>query len=357
MSLGNANCFTKEHIEANRKDAPAKLAEQAIHSLELVSQLTNAGLNFRFKGGNSLLLILDGIQRFSIDADIATGETRERIDECLNKIIAESGVFTRFIKRQHLTKPWLPMVSYEVYYNSVILEDETFIFLDAMLHASTYASMKKKAICGTLYSSDIEIELPTPASILGDKLLTLGPATLGIPIGKNKEAQRLKHVHDVALLSSLSPSLNDMRTALDLCMEQENQLQKTASSFKEVYQDTLNFCLKTAVNPEEPKEDENDKVLSEIVVGRIPFRDHLISRNYNWDRLQIDMAKVAVSLSAAYITEVTEEEYHSVLNGKDLGEDDFYSNKKVQALKNKNKEASRLWAAVSKWLGKNPLDA
>jgi len=67
----------KKHRE-NKFDASEALAEQAVHCLELVAELVQEGLKFQFKGGNSLLLILEKPRRFSIDVDIGDGRTARK---------------------------------------------------------------------------------------------------------------------------------------------------------------------------------------------------------------------------------------------------------------------------------------
>ncbi|MBD3243318.1 MAG: hypothetical protein GF331_22195, partial [Chitinivibrionales bacterium] len=106
MPLGDSRYFTREHIERQRFGTSPLLAEQAVHSLELVAELAASGLSFQFKGGNSLLLILDTPRRFSIDVDIATEEPRERIEESVGAICERYGAFTRWEPRPHKTKPW-----------------------------------------------------------------------------------------------------------------------------------------------------------------------------------------------------------------------------------------------------------
>jgi len=51
MIYGDNSLFTREHYENSRGYAPAPLCELAVHCLELVSQLSAAGLKYRFKGG------------------------------------------------------------------------------------------------------------------------------------------------------------------------------------------------------------------------------------------------------------------------------------------------------------------
>ena len=294
MPIGSPALFTKEHIERVRRDASPVLAEQVVHCLELVAQLVSNGLRFMFKGGNSLLLLLDAPRRFSIDIDIASDETRERIDEAVTAICASSGVFHRFEKRQHKTKPWLPMVSYNLFYRSHFTDPaETFIMLDVQLRLSGYAKAPRPVKCLDIYEAPVECLLPTEGSLIGDKLLTLGPATLGIPVGKGKDAQRLKHVFDIATLADRRPALEAVRGAIDYCMKQENELQQKSLTFEETLADTLDFLAGTARFAAEPSPEGLPPRPAEIVTGRVPFAEHLLARDYPWPRLQRDLAKVA----------------------------------------------------------------
>jgi hypothetical protein len=314
MPLCEPRLLEKAHIEANKKDAPAFLAEQAVHCLEMVAELSNEGLDFCFKGGNSLLVILEEPKRFSIDVDIATAETRERVDGCVESAVKKNGVFTRVQKRQHKTKPWLPMVSYEIFYPSHFApEGETFIMLDAVLKASPYPMQRKPVACGTLYRSDVSVKLPTVSSIIADKLLTLGPNTLGIPLGKKKEAQRLKHCHDVALLAEKGPELDKMRMALRACLAQELEIQERTMALETVMQDTLDFCRLSSQYAEEPALESTEGALHEIVFGRLPFEGHLFKKDYSWKRLQRDTAKCGLCMAAATLEKVGEREFQEAL--------------------------------------------
>lgn len=241
--------FTKENITRNKFDVSVALAEQAAHCLELVAELVDAGLSFQFKGGNSLLLVLDAPRRFSIDVDIATDEPRERIEACLDEAVKKHGVFIKWTKRQHKTKPWLPLASYYCFYTShFVSDDEAFIMLDAQLTRSPYATKFVPVKCGNLFVSDVKAEIPLASSIIGDKLLTLGPATLGIPFGKGKEAQRLKHVFDVSLLLRTKPSLAAIRESFIACMHHENKLQEKSIALTDVLNDTIALCESTPRN-------------------------------------------------------------------------------------------------------------
>jgi hypothetical protein len=315
MSIGKPLYFTREHIEAHRGDTSPILAEQVVHCLELLSQMVDKGLSFMFKGGNSLLLLLDKPRRFSIDIDIASDATKPEIDQIIEKIMADSGVFTSFTKREHKTKPWLPMVSYNFWYNSHFQEDpkEAFIMLDVQLKMSGYPKTTRPVKCMELYASSMKAVVPTISSLIGDKLLTLGPATLGIPVGKGKAAQRLKHVCDVATLSLLEPNMEEVIAAIEYCMKQENELQKTQWTLEETWKDTLNYLGIALEYPDEPQISDNEGRLFEVVSGRQPFAEHLLSNHYPWDLLQENLARVALVFTVAVTGGMDDSELHSAL--------------------------------------------
>ncbi len=340
MPIANSDFFKKETIEKNSRIASPELAELAVHSLELVAELVKENLNFRFKGGNSLLVLLEEPKRFSIDADISTDETKEKIDACLENAVKKYGVFTKWQRRQHKTKPWLPMVSYEIFFNSVITNKESFVMLDAVLHNSKYKTVKRKVVCKDLYQSDAVCEVPSVGSLLGDKILTLGPKTLGIPLGKGKEAQRLKHVHDVALLFTKEPHLDEIRESVKLCIEQENEIQQTSISLKQVLEDTISFCKLPVSFSKQPKEDGGNEYLKEIIKGMETFADFLLSNKYSWGQLQLDTSVVALCLVAVFDNKISNSMFKEVVEYKN----DNYDEK-----------VKYLWNKIFEWTGKDYL--
>jgi hypothetical protein len=308
-------CFLPEHIHKHAFNSSAELAEQAVYCLELVRELSESGLEFQFKGGNSLLLVLEEPQRFSIDVDIATDENLETIEKKLDGIVSRYGRFMRWIKRQHKTKPWIPLSSYYLFYSSVVAPGEdTSIMLDVQLHLSPYASEKKPIVCGDLYRSKTTVDLPLPASLIGDKLLTLGPETLGIPVGKGKSAQRLKHFFDVSRLLGMSPKLRDIRESFTNCLDFENRLQKRDISVEDVIHDTLASCYAAVPHVVPPHSGDETAVLQEHVGGLEPFAEHLFRKCYTWEDLQIDTARVACCIAAVESEDVSETEFNRIFN-------------------------------------------
>lgn len=295
MQAGDNRFFTAESYQEQSGFADAALAELAAHCLELVSQLTASGLEYRFKGGNSLLLLLQNPQRFSIDVDIATTVEREKLTAVVEQLTADCPLFTRCEVRPHKTKPWLPMISYKIYFDSLINPDqESYVMLDAVLAAPPYPGTRVPVKCLDLYASAYDTEVSTVSSLIADKLLTLGPSTLGIPLGKNKEAQRLKHIFDVALLLRQEWHLTEVIPALQAGIEQENRIQRSEWEFQAVAEDTLMLLEQPGRFTERPGAEHraDNRYLAEIMTGFDPFKKHLFGVDYTWHLLQKDCTAI-----------------------------------------------------------------
>lgn len=300
MLIGNASFFTKDHYEAHKGTAPAELCELVVHCLELVSQLSSRELDYRFKGGNSMLLLLEDPQRFSIDVDIVTTVSKEEMIALVNSIAADCDLFTRAESRAPRTKPWLPMISFKLFFDSVYGGEDHNVMLDVVLEPPPYPGVRKRVRCGDLYQSDQEVELPSISGLIGDKLLTLGPDTLGIPTGKGKEAHRLKHVFDVAALSRHEHDVAAVKHSVVGCMEQENRIQQTTWSWQPVAEDTRKFLAGPLENDTPPALSslEEGSYFYEIVKGFEGFRQHLFRIDYTWAMLQQDCRAIVDIIDA-----------------------------------------------------------
>jgi hypothetical protein len=293
MILGEAHQFERDHFEAHAGTAPPYLCELVVHCLELVSLLEHHGLGFRFKGGNSLLVLLEDPQRFSIDVDIVTTESKENMVALVERIVGSSRVFTRFEARAPKTKPWLPMISFKLFFDSHYQQPEdAFVMLDAVLEPPPYEGVRKPVCCASIYRSELHVEVPSVSGLIGDKLLTIGPSALGIPLGKKKEAQRLKHVFDVSLLSQQGFDPEAVRASVTGCMIQENRIQQRQCTWDEVRIDTLAFCREVLAHEAPPEGVDPATYLGEIVVGYPAFRQYLFRAEYTWERLRQDATRV-----------------------------------------------------------------
>lgn len=98
-------CFTKEWLQSFKQQAAHRridviILEKMIYALHLLEQLQQNGLKFTFKGGTSLVLLLEEGSRFSIDIDIISNTKKEELETILTKII-DSSRFTGFKLNEH----------------------------------------------------------------------------------------------------------------------------------------------------------------------------------------------------------------------------------------------------------------
>lgn len=77
--------FLKNTIMILKKENPSadlQLLEKTIGALYLLENLVNEGLEFIFKGGTSLVLLLNDLKRFSVDVDIITRKKQRKSRIC-----------------------------------------------------------------------------------------------------------------------------------------------------------------------------------------------------------------------------------------------------------------------------------
>ena len=89
------HCFTEEWLDSFKKQKEHSridkaILEKMIYALHLLERIKTNGLNFIFKGGTSLVLLLEEGNRFSIDIDIICNTDQETLEKTLTKVIDSS---------------------------------------------------------------------------------------------------------------------------------------------------------------------------------------------------------------------------------------------------------------------------
>src|SRR4030042_126038 len=119
------------------------LIEKMILALTLLENMSTSGLEFIFKGGTSMLLVMGAPMRFSIDLDIVMESDRGLEEALQSDLVVTEGEITR-------------------------------------------------------------IKCPAPECLLGDKLTAFAPRTTGILYGKNKDLEIIKQLYDLGLLFDIA---------------------------------------------------------------------------------------------------------------------------------------------------------
>lgn len=214
---------TKEWIMGVREVSPGKdpiLIEKMIMALTLVENLKKAGLDFIFKGGTSLLLLLESPLRFSIDIDIVLPDTTN-LDDCFVDVLRQ-GIFTRIEESKRSGQ--LPKQHFKFFFQSVIQEKESHILLDILIEKNPYPMLHPIEIQSSLIALDgqaTKVVCPSKECLLGDKLTAYAPHTTGVPYGKGKELEMAKQLFDVAALFDVSDDIRMVRTTFQKIAPQE----------------------------------------------------------------------------------------------------------------------------------------
>ena len=235
------------NIRKENKSANIELLEKTTGALFLVESLVNEGLSFIFKGGTSLVLLLDEIKRFSVDVDIITQEDKEKVIDVLNRIIEHQDLFTRVEEniRKNSASKRMKLQHFKFFFDSVTDNSEKYILLDISYEDNKYPETTiKKIECSKIkVTSGVEVELPSVESILGDKLTVLATKTTGISYDSQKELELMKQLYDVDKLFDNAQDLDIVRNSFINIATKECEYRKLRKiTYEDVLDDIQGFC-------------------------------------------------------------------------------------------------------------------
>ena len=281
--------YTKEWIvnksnenKRGKRKADPTLIEKVTKAFHLVEELSRTELEFIFKGGTSLLLLLDQMHRFSIDIDIIIEKNKYEVDmdEILAMIVDNSSIFTRFEENVRSGTNEVPKAHYKIFYTSVLNEYENYILLDVLFEKSHYVDVIRKSInCSFIEYAEpsVQVHVPSVDCILGGKLTAYAPNTTGIPYGKNKELEIIKHLFDVGNLFDEMGDINKVSQTFKQMAQQELIYRKRNDEL--TYKDVLDDIFETSRILSERGRVEKD-AYDQLQLGVNRIKDYIFSRNY-----------------------------------------------------------------------------
>jgi hypothetical protein len=291
------------------------LMESMIHALYLLEQLQLTGLDFIFKGGTSLVLLMEAPKRFSVDIDIIINPkiNREELEMFLSKIEASSGFIRIELDEKRSYKDGISKAHYKFIYTSnfsnknakgrVISNPEREILLDVLFAENPYPLIIERALNTEwlLQTEDpVIVKTPDINSIAGDKLTAFAPNTTGIPYNTEKEKEILKQLFDVGCLFHL---ITDMAVLKKSFIESaKNEItyrpEKKINSVELVLNDIIETALLIA-RKDILKTDGEKAKFNEIKTGIYQFRHFVFQGKF--DILDVQVASSKAAYLAAYI--------------------------------------------------------
>lgn len=252
------HCFTEEWLNKFKKQKDHRridkvILEKMIFALHLVECLKINGLDFVFKGGTSLLLLLEEGSRFSIDIDIICKTDRKELETILTKIV-DTSIFTGWSLDEHRSyQPGLPKAHYKFSFDTSFQGSGT-ILLDLLIEDIIYPVLVERPVATKWIETDGEIMVTVPSidSITGDKLTAFAPNTIGIPYFKGKDKQSFsmeicKQLYDLGRLFEQIGNIRELSDSFKAFAEQEIAYRKNENPDSEltpqdVLKDTIATC-------------------------------------------------------------------------------------------------------------------
>ncbi len=296
--------------------------ESMIYALYLLEQLQLTGLDFIFKGGTSLILLLEEPKRFSVDIDIIISPkiSREELEKYLSKIV-ESSAFTRMkLDEKRSYNGGLPKAHYQFFFNSnfanrnkvgnVISNPEREILLDVLFADNHYPTVIEKALVTEWLLQTNEpmiVRTPDINSITGDKLTAFAPNTTGVPYKMDKEKEIMKQLFDVGCLFNLLTDMEVFKKSYteSAIGEIAYRPERNIESVEHVLRDTIETALLIARKDILKTEDEKTKY-DEINTGINQFRHFVFLGRFDILEAQVASAKAAY-LAAIILTDYKDE--------------------------------------------------
>jgi len=228
---------TLDWLNEKKKELRTKdpiIIEKVIKALMLLEQLKQlSGLDFVFKGGTSLLLLIENFNRFSIDIDIIVPGGKKDLTSHLDKIIT-SGIFTSF--EEHVRKnSKIPKAHYKFFYQSVIgaSAGNSYVLLDVLFEEIKYSELNEVPIKHHLLNVSDQattIKVPSVNSILADKLTAFAPETTGIPYFRGDDDMGMEIIKQMNDISVLFDHINE----LDVTINDFNKIAETEINYRNI---------------------------------------------------------------------------------------------------------------------------
>ena len=293
-------CLSKEWIELKRselKPVDPGLLEKCIHAFVLLCGLADSGLPFVFKGGTSLVLLLETIKRLSIDIDISM--LLEKAD--YEPVLKDIGLTTPFVGFEEDTRGerGLPKrTHFKFFYNSFYSSTPAYVLLDILQEKNIYPHTILHPIQTPFIEMerDILVRVPTLEGLLGDKLNAFAPETVGVKYNPDNSMQIIKQLFDVGQLFNAVDNLSSVSQAYKSIFETENFYRGSIFNKEQALDDTIQASLLLCgINIKGSVTDEQSGILLD---GIKKISSHLVNTRFRLEEAKIAASKAALIAAA-----------------------------------------------------------
>lgn len=342
--------YTKEYItnlREGRKCDPFIL-ERSVFAFGLLEAFARTKAEFIFKGGTSLMLLLDEPIRLSTDIDIIVKSDVDIMTFIKNA--SKIYPFERFEENPRVGgASKIVKKHFRFYYKSLQSEDkEVPVLLDVLFEDNHYAEVIQKEIKNSLLITEGEpifVTIPSVNSILGDKLTAFAPHTIGIKPNYEKEngeivdkkIEVMKQFFDVATLFDYATDMKLIATTYKNTANTELKYLGLNQGYEECLMDSFNEALSILSRGYF----NSDYFKKYYLPGIRGLKQYLINVRFTSETAYVQAAKI-MYLSALIITGVD--------RPKDLPVADNFKNEysKINYIRRLNRDAFNMAAYAIK---------
>lgn len=354
------HCFTDEWLDGFKSQQDHRridkiILEKMIYALHLLERLKSNGLDFVFKGGTSLVLLLEEGNRFSIDIDIFSKTERKELERILQKVV-DSSNFTGVELDEHRSyQPGVPKAHYKFSFDSTTRgKYPGTILLDVLIEDSIYPELIEKPVITKWIEADKEtmVTMPSIDSITGDKMTAFAPNTIGIPYFKGEDTQPFsmeicKQLFDLSKLFENIQNMEVVAASFQIFAEHEIAYRKKRNLEVEltpemVLRDTIDTCIILAKR-DRGTADEKAK-FTELQKGIIAFgTGFLMAGNFRIDDAVPASARIAYLAAKILFNDLSPISYYKGQVIKDLTIEDQGWNFLMRLKRQPDKSAFYYW--------------
>lgn len=238
--------YSAEHIHELRKQTGSdpSILERTIYAFGLLEAIRKVNMPFIFKGGTSLMVLLEEPRRLSTDIDIIV-EPGTDVDEYI-KEAGQIFPFTHVEEKTRVGSNNIEKRHFKFHFPSPLTGNEISILLDIVFEENPYLRLVQRPIRTNLLLSegnDLTVVVPDKNCVLGDKLTAFAPHTTGIQFGVEKDLEIIKQMFDCWTLLQEMDDFETVAAVYDKVVRLEMSFRGLELSPEAVLMDTIESCL------------------------------------------------------------------------------------------------------------------
>jgi hypothetical protein len=293
--------FTINHINSLRvrKRINPPILERAIVALGLVEALSKAGLHFIFKGGSSLMLLLNKPMRLSTDCDILV-EPNCPIEKYVG-ITSKIYPFLSYEESRRVSNKSIEKKHFRFKYKSLLRQDqEVTILLDIVFCNNPYSELITKEIKSSFLitnGKNLSVIMPSSNAIIGDKLTAFAPHTIGVKFynddfSNDKRLEVIKQFYDVSTLFEYATDFNAIKENYISVAKEEIRFRNLSITYEDCLKDSFLSSLSIISRGKIDKEDYLN-----LLDGIRKIKDHIFGESFSAEKAVVHSANVLLLVS------------------------------------------------------------